>query len=79
MAHQGGGKFRDTTNYIYANDVVEVLARFRRIPAVKRSRSIPTIEPLSAEESAALEKIIAENNVNLERARATWYFGLRLR
>ena len=76
MAHQGSGKYRDTTNYIYANNVAEVLDKYHNMRGIKR-RFTPTIEQLSLEEGTELEKKIIANQVNLQRAKKTWYYGRR--
>ena len=76
IAHQGSGKYRDTTNYIYANNIGEAFQRFKRMPGVKRSRT-PNIEPLNDEESVELERRIIVNGINLQRARDKYYFGMK--
>ncbi len=88
-AHQGAGKRRDTTNYVYAKDPVEVLLRCRTMPGVKKGRVnpgirkgqhtfTPTIQALSNDEAAELEKKIVADNVDLELVKKTCYFGRRL-
>jgi len=73
---QGAGKYVDTVNYVYANDAGQVLERFRKMPGVKKGR-IPRVMPLTREESTELEKRIMDTNFNLERAKATWFYGTR--
>lgn len=77
MAHQGAGTYRDTTNYVYASSILEVLSRYRKMPCVKRDKHVPTIEKLDESAASKLEEEITANNVPLNLARRTWYFGTR--
>ena len=77
MAHQGAGNQRDTTNYVYAQNILEVLSRYRKMPGVKRDRHVPTIIKMNESDASRLEEEIIANKVPLDLAKRTWYFGTR--
>lgn len=73
-AHNGTCTFYDTTAYVFAANVCEVLNRYRRMPGLKKKK-LKKIAPLSEKESLELEKRIAdEGPISLSKAKRTWYY-----
>ena len=78
-AHMGAGRQDTTTAYIFANNITEVLNRYKIMPGVKRYREekyrFPDIFPLSDKDSQELEKIIVqEGRLPLDKAKKSWYY-----
>jgi len=79
-AHRGTGRSESVLTFFHANNVLEIIQRYKRMPGVKRNirKSFPDITPLSEKETGELEKrIIAEKIIPLERAKRTWYYSER--
>jgi len=77
-AHRGAGRNESVDAYIYAEDAIVVLKRYKTMPGIKRNprrNNFPNITPLSLEESITLEQdIVKEGRISLEKARKTWYY-----
>ena len=79
-AHRGTGKNESVLTFFYANDVLEIIQRYKGMPGVKRDigKFFPNITPLSEKEIGKLEgKISSEKIISLERAKRTWYYSER--
>lgn len=81
-AHRGAGRKETTRGYIFAEDIMGVMKRYRHMPGVKRSigrnSPFPNINPISPQESSALEKRIQDEKIiSLSRAKKTWYYERR--
>lgn len=76
-AHNGSS-FNNTIAGIFADDIIEVLDRYKTMRGVKRDfgiGSFPNILPMSEEEAGKTEnKIIFEGKIPLEKAKRTWYY-----
>ena len=79
-AHIGSGRRDTTTAYIFADNILKVLDRYRTMPGVKRSLAknkslFPDIIQLSENDSRELERrIIEEGRIKLGTAKRTWYY-----
>lgn len=78
-AHRGAGRLEFVTAYIFADDPVEVLRRYRHMPGVKRDINgrtpVPDVIPLSPDESSALEnRIRNEKRISVNIAKIKWYY-----
>ena len=76
IAHQGTGKKLDVPNYIYAEDIIAVLDRFKKIPGMKRNKAV-TVTALSPEEVGELEAKIIAQGIAISEAKRTWFYGFR--
>lgn len=71
--HIGRGGFSVET-YIFGENAVDVLQKYRKMPGVQRSKT-PTITLLSDEDGLNLEKLIErEGRISLDKARKSWYY-----
>ncbi|MBI2128910.1 hypothetical protein HYU07_01590 [Candidatus Woesearchaeota archaeon] len=64
---------------IFADDMIEVLDRYKTMRGVKRDigagSPFPNMSTMSEEEAVNAEnKIILEGKLNLEKAKQTWYY-----
>lgn len=73
-AHCGTGRSEEKSCCIFAENIIQVLNRYKRIPGIK-TRFTPNISQLSAEDSSKLEREINNNGVSLDRVKATWYYS----
>ena len=76
-AHRGAGRYESIPAYIYAQDVVSALNRYKKMPGVKRSfpRFFPSVRILTGLESKNLEiLILKEGKKSLKEAKASWYY-----
>lgn len=76
--YMGAGRQDTTIAYIFANNITEVLNRYKFMPGVKRDPhkdKFPNISPLSVKDSQELEKIIVqEGRLPLDKAKKSWYY-----
>ena len=60
-AHIGAGRQDTTTAYIFANNIAEVLNRYKNMPGVKNyikeKNRFPDVSPLPAKDALELEKL----------------------
>ncbi|MEK6890562.1 MAG: hypothetical protein AABX03_00325 [Nanoarchaeota archaeon] len=82
-AHQGTGRLRDQVAYIFAENVLQALNRYQKMPGIKRNlgrghtRPVPDIVKLTEQQSSDLElKIANSQRVSLETAKRSWYYDL---
>jgi len=81
-AHQGGynaKKAKFAKAAIFAENFLEVIDRYKKMPGVKRSFNkgspFPTITMLSEEDSLNLEKMITfDRRISLNKAKKSWYY-----
>ena len=75
MAHQGTGNLQSIIVYIFANDIIHALNKYKKVPGVKRD-DYKDIVPLSKEDSIKLEDIIInDRKVSLSTVKNTCYYG----
>ena len=77
-AHLGYRARFTTTAFVFAEDAMGVIKRYKRMSGVKRNigrDTMPNISPLSEPEARELEKrIIKEGIIPLREAKLTWYY-----
>ncbi len=74
-AHQGTGNKQGAVMYIFAENIMDVLNRYKKVPGIKRSRYRDII-PLSEKQTLTLENIIINSGkISLEKAKRTWFYG----
>lgn len=76
LAHQGGKKILDTTNYVFARNPVEALEMCKKMPGVKKRNPL-SVEPLTPEEVIAHEQRILQSRVSIKKAKEKGFFGTR--
>ena len=74
-----GNNCNETVAYIFAEDVRDVLTRYKKMPGVRRDFSpkhrVPEILLLPEKDALELErKIIDEKIIPLKKAKKTWYY-----
>lgn len=75
LGHQGAGKGIESTNYVFAENIVEAYAAYKKMPAMKKSKT-PNVRPLNEEESKLLEiRILQTNRVTLSRAKRFGFYA----
>jgi len=70
--HVGAGRSLDANIYIWAENVIEVLDKYRVVGGVKRSKT-PSITALTQQESIEFEKRILEEKRSLKNAKRRCY------
>lgn len=71
--HQGAGKSREVKIYIWGEDIIHVLEKYRIIPRVKKNK-LPYIKLLDTEKSSDLEQLIKkEGRISIHRAKKDYY------
>ena len=78
-AHRDRSSRLDSTiDYIFAENLNEVLNRRKKMPGTKRTighKSFPNIRPLLEQEAHDLERyIINERRIDIEKAKRIWYY-----
>ena len=76
LHHQGAGSDYSVTAYVFAQDVLAALERSKDVPGAKKypsGRSFPSVFPLDAVQSSALETEIIQSGLPLCDAKFIWY------
>jgi len=66
--HIESGKNRDQVIYLWAENAIHALNKYKKLGGVPRSK-VPSIECLDQNEKSRLEKIIVKENISLRKAK----------
>lgn len=77
LGHQGTGNSLDTANYVFADDVMDALDKYRKHAHGVKKQFTPDISSLSPEDSLTLEERIRKSGFPLHEAKRTCFYGYR--